>query len=243
MVGDTDASILGFIFTVPDKDTERRLWAESVIVSGEAEQCEFTVKQVKSNEKVCADIQLFSSVFFMLFCCHQTLNVCLKGTSLTGQGRGPEKKTSFLLLSYFGRKIKGDRERMHRRTVTWNTTHDHIRATQEWQAEIMTKMALEEFKFQAAVNLLLPIGCYDVWPHSIFQITLESKSAWCTIDTEPVRVHPKILIRMQKYVCNVCTRIRCLCSDQSVNNVSAYGAAATEQHMLFMYVILSKMAL
>ncbi len=149
-------------------------------------------KQVKSNEKVCADIQLFSSVFFMLFCCHQTLNVFLKGTSLTGQGRGPEKKTSFLLLSYFGRKIKGDRERMHRRTVTWNTTHDHIRATQEWQAEIMTKMALEEFKFQAAVNLLLPIGCYDVWPHSIFQITLESKSAWCTIDTEPVRVHPKI---------------------------------------------------
>ncbi len=44
--------------------------------------------------------------------------------------------------------------------------------------------------------------------------------------------------------CNVCTRIRCLRSDQSVNNVnniSAYGAADTEQHTLFTCVILSKM--
>ncbi len=44
-------------------------------------------------------------------------------------------------------------------------------------------------------------------------------------------------------VCNVCTWIRCLRSDQSVNNVSAYGAADTEQHKLFTYVILSEMAL
>ncbi len=32
-------------------------------------------------------------------------------------------------------------------------------------------------------------------------------------------------------------------SGQSVNNVSMYGAADTEQHTLFTYVILSKMAL
>ncbi len=51
VVGDTDASILGFIFTVPDKDTERRLWAESVIVSGEAEQCEFTVNRSNRMKK------------------------------------------------------------------------------------------------------------------------------------------------------------------------------------------------
>ncbi len=37
-----------------------------------------------------------------------------------------------------------------------------------------------------------------------------------------------------------CTQIRCLRSDQSVNNVnsvSAYGSADTEQHTLFTYVI------
>ncbi len=47
-------------------------------------------------------------------------------------------------------------------------------------------------------------------------------------------------------VCNICTRIRWLRSDQSVTNVnsiSAYSAADTEQHILFTYVILSKMAL
>ncbi len=42
-------------------------------------------------------------------------------------------------------------------------------------------------------------------------------------------------------VCNVCTQIRCLRSDQSINNIAAYGAADTEQNTLFMYVMLSKM--
>ncbi len=44
-------------------------------------------------------------------------------------------------------------------------------------------------------------------------------------------------------VCNICTWIHCLCSDQSVNSVSAYSAADTEQHTVFTYVILSKMTL
>ncbi len=48
-----------------------------------------------------------------------------------------------------------------------------------------------------------------------------------------------------KYVCNACMRT-CLHSGQSVNNVntiSTYGAADTEQHTLFRYVIFFKMAL
>ncbi len=68
-------------------------------------------------------------------------------------------------------------------------------------------------------------------------------------------VHPKIkilslitstILESFKYLNHVCTWIRCLHSDQTINNVnsvSAYGTADTEQHTLFMYVILSKMAL
>ncbi len=44
-------------------------------------------------------------------------------------------------------------------------------------------------------------------------------------------------------ICNACTRIRCLRSDQSVNSVSTYGAADAEQHTLFTYVILFKITL
>ncbi len=47
----------------------------------------------------------------------------------------------------------------------------------------------------------------------------------------------------QSSINNVCTWIHCLCSDQSINNVSAYGAADAEQHPLFTYVILSKIKL
>uniref|UniRef100_A0A672SM62 Very-long-chain 3-oxoacyl-CoA reductase-B-like n=1 Tax=Sinocyclocheilus grahami TaxID=75366 RepID=A0A672SM62_SINGR len=55
--------------------------------------------------------------------------------------------------------------------------------------------------------------------------------------------HAVMSITYVNNVCNVCTRIRCLCSDQSVKNVSVYGAADTEQRTLFTYVILSKMVL
>ncbi len=54
--------------------------------------------------------------------------------------------------------------------------------------------------------------------------------------------HPGAILGSITYVNNVCTHIRCLRSDQSVNNVSTYGAADTEQHTLFTYAILSKMA-
>ncbi len=65
-------------------------------------------------------------------------------------------------------------------------------------------------------------------------------------------VHPKMkilslitstILESFKYLNHVCTWIRCLHSDQTINSVSAYGTADTEQHTLFMYVILSKMAL
>ncbi len=42
------------------------------------------------------------------------------------------------------------------------------------------------------------------------------------------------------YVNNVCMQISCLHSDQSVNRVSAYGAADTEQHTLFMFLDLDR---
>lgn len=62
VVGDTDASILGFIFTVPDKDTERRL-------AGEAEQCEFTVNRSNRMKKFVLTsncLVVFSSCCFVV---------------------------------------------------------------------------------------------------------------------------------------------------------------------------------
>ncbi len=154
-------------------------------MAGEAEQCEFTVNR---SNLMKAFVLTSNSLVVSSSCCFV----------FTKPWMSLWKEPVWLVMGEVHRKIlfffcfftilwEDDKRRYERENAQEDSDlkyHTWCRNDKHWIPHLKSSNSGEDgsseltLKNQAAVNSLLPIGCYDVWPQSIFQITLESKRAW-----------------------------------------------------------------